>query len=1001
MHCNEIRDKLIGYIEKDISIKEIEEIENHLRCCQDCEQVYLTLSKMDKVLSHVGRNYTIKPSESLFPEIIHKVVNKSKSTQKEKKDMQRKTSVYALIGVAAVFAIICISVFTFIYSTNPEVALITKSEGGIFIFRGENKIDISQMKNGVVKKNDQIVSNQDGFTILKSKDSTISESASTIFVDKNSQITLLSPRKISLKTGTIFCKVAKADKRFIVKTPYSDIIVKGTEFEVNVSKDGIKTSVVDGKVTVKSKKFERDITKGFSIMTYENGDLSDAAEVAVESIASWRNKELETKVTQINAQKANLQASTMQGTSAGLTTSQSITPTSSTDAGPLKSYTFEDMEKLLPETTVFYLSTNSITQLIEDLKSSKVGDILALPFVKNIIDIKKSEIDEELKKKCGENQSEVLTVDNLLECFSREIIFSINTDAKNFEKIDFLILANLGNNVPKFKNFLKAIYLPNVSVDSGFKIIDEGNTYILQYQDYVIGRKTLTSSGVIDSLYIYCTDSKILDSIRNPNQSQTDNKGSTNHIATFINDIRKSRTSKTNITAGFTLLPIKDCIMNGIKSETEKKWALNLFDSLGINNFQDIIANIEISGETIMTAYFDGNRTRAFDWLATPSSFNTLDYAPANALAFIGFHTINSSYIFDDIKDIYTFMRSEQEGDQAEANFDTMMNEFYQGIGNLNLAKDVFPYLGSEFSIVFGSDIMPVPKILFVAGLYDSQALQTALMDWVEKNKIPNGKIEYEGFEIYFVVPSQTGTISEIAFSFVDNYLVVGLGREIVKASIDAHKSGNTLDTNQKFIAVANEKILSASAILYFDIETLSSIWFSTFESQLRRSQIVADYEELKSVCKNFSASFIRINATSDSIELKTSTPFELLNPVFMLMVMPNFLEAQMRSKVSRTMADERSLATALESYFIDYNQYPDILHQLTSPVAYITSVPIDLYVPQAEGEGMYIKYIPEEDHKDWLIYSYGPDETDNKGQTLYDPTNGTISGGDIVRTHQ
>jgi type II secretory pathway pseudopilin PulG len=169
----------------------------------------------------------------------------------------------------------------------------------------------------------------------------------------------------------------------------------------------------------------------------------------------------------------------------------------------------------------------------------------------------------------------------------------------------------------------------------------------------------------------------------------------------------------------------------------------------------------------------------------------------------------------------------------------------------------------------------------------------------------------------------------------------------------------------------------------------------------LRRSQIVADYEELKSVCKNFSASFIRINATSDSIELKTSTPFELLNPVFMLMVMPNFLEAQIRSKISRTMADERALATALESYYIDYNQYPNILHQLTSPVAYITSVPIDLYVPQAEGEGMYVKYVPAEDRKDWLIYSYGPDETDNKGQTLYDPTNGTISGGDIVRTKQ
>lgn len=36
----------------------------------------------------------------------------------------------------------------------------------------------------------------------------------------------------------------------------------------------------------------------------------------------------------------------------------------------------------------------------------------------------------------------------------------------------------------------------------------------------------------------------------------------------------------------------------------------------------------------------------------------------------------------------------------------------------------------------------------------------------------------------------------------------------------------------------------------------------------------------------------------------------------------PNFLEAQVRSKVSRVKSDHRSIATALESYYIDNNQY-------------------------------------------------------------------------------
>lgn len=70
----------------------------------------------------------------------------------------------------------------------------------------------------------------------------------------------------------------------------------------------------------------------------------------------------------------------------------------------------------------------------------------------------------------------------------------------------------------------------------------------------------------------------------------------------------------------------------------------------------------------------------------------------------------------------------------------------------------------------------------------------------------------------------------------------------------------------------------------------------------------------------------------------------------------PNFLEAQARSKVARCKADMRSNATALEAYYVDNNSYPpdfsDVLRgktqyneliqrlkHLTTPISYITSV--------------------------------------------------------------
>jgi prepilin-type N-terminal cleavage/methylation domain-containing protein len=85
----------------------------------------------------------------------------------------------------------------------------------------------------------------------------------------------------------------------------------------------------------------------------------------------------------------------------------------------------------------------------------------------------------------------------------------------------------------------------------------------------------------------------------------------------------------------------------------------------------------------------------------------------------------------------------------------------------------------------------------------------------------------------------------------------------------------------------------------------------------------------------------------------------------------PNFLEAQTRSKIARTKADMRSLATAMESYTIDNNRPipgdrenpadnsdPDWLSGgqrrkfLTTPIAYITTWPRDVFYPRIQGAG-------------------------------------------------
>ncbi len=175
---------------------------------------------------------------------------------------------------------------------------------------------------------------------------------------------------------------------------------------------------------------------------------------------------------------------------------------------------------------------------------------------------------------------------------------------------------------------------------------------------------------------------------------------------------------------------------------------------------------------------------------------------------------------------------------------------------------------------------------------------------------------------------------------------------------------------------------------------------------------------------------------------MKTSgfTLIELLIVVAIIAILaaiavPNFLEAQTRAKVSRAKNDLRVLATGLTSYYVDNNAFPQSsfvprfrrLRPLTTPVAYLSSIPTDPFNPVDEGAGHWrttgdYRYgsMPFTGNATrWALASDGPSRTSDTepirfypgystglffgevpgfDYTLYDPTNGTISHGDIFR---
>ena len=189
---------------------------------------------------------------------------------------------------------------------------------------------------------------------------------------------------------------------------------------------------------------------------------------------------------------------------------------------------------------------------------------------------------------------------------------------------------------------------------------------------------------------------------------------------------------------------------------------------------------------------------------------------------------------------------------------------------------------------------------------------------------------------------------------------------------------------------------------------------------------------------------------------LRAFTLIELLIVVAIIAILaaiavPNFLEAQVRAKITRVKSEHRTIATGIESYLVDHNvvmgthDWQDALGitadegrlysfaKLTTPVAYLTSIMVDpFFVHEKYGgrpkgpyefrtfntfsRGNWPK--PRLRGYLWSVNSIGPildresgvdpgmlsvlRGLDDKAKGfVYDSTNGTKSKGFIFRTNK
>lgn len=178
------------------------------------------------------------------------------------------------------------------------------------------------------------------------------------------------------------------------------------------------------------------------------------------------------------------------------------------------------------------------------------------------------------------------------------------------------------------------------------------------------------------------------------------------------------------------------------------------------------------------------------------------------------------------------------------------------------------------------------------------------------------------------------------------------------------------------------------------------------------------------------------------SANFKGFTLIELLIVVAIIGILaaiavPNFLNARIRATIAKVYAEHRMLEDALSAYKLDNNAYPvdegtgkimpsratlsdyngikqirTGIGVITTPTAYVTSVPKDPFVPKANpdvswyecyvyfGSNAPFNYGEFKDRAYYMFYSIGPDQKWQAGfgDDRYNASNGLVSVGDIIR---
>src|SRR5579862_1249309 len=211
------------------------------------------------------------------------------------------------------------------------------------------------------------------------------------------------------------------------------------------------------------------------------------------------------------------------------------------------------------------------------------------------------------------------------------------------------------------------------------------------------------------------------------------------------------------------------------------------------------------SGEVELS--FNGPRRGIAGWLAAPGPLKSLDFVSPDATMAGAVLLDNPAHIFDEIQELSTI--SNPKAFAAVAQIE-------QGL-NLSLRNDLIQRLQGEVAFEMDNPVNNTAAWKVILRVDDPARMQAVLGKLLAMAPVRPQYSEEDGVGYHTLQISNPQKTVEVAYAFVDGYLIVASSREKIAEAVHMHRAGGSLAKSPKLTSQLPAGKSEASGMLYED----------------------------------------------------------------------------------------------------------------------------------------------------------------------------------------